>query len=70
MDSNQSDDLTFSAFVSWSRQPFKKAGILSNTPILSRSSNTKNPQSAIMLSSFSQCASFSKSLQRTTLHKK
>ena len=42
-----------SAFVSWPRT-FKKAGILSDTPILSRSSDIKDPRSAIMLSFFAQ----------------
>ena len=53
-----------SALVRWSRT-FKKAGILSDKPILSRSSDIKNPWSAIMLSFFAQSASFSKPLRRT-----
>ena len=64
-----------SAFVSWLlvvsplllvvfSQPFKKAGILSDTPILSTSSDIKNPRSVIMLSFFAQSASFSKPLRR------
>ena len=40
-----------SAFVSWSRL-FKTAGRLSDTPILSRSSDIKKPRSAITLSFF------------------
>ena len=64
-----------SAFVSWLlvvsplllvvvSQPFKKAGILSDTPILSTSSDIKNPRSVIMLSFFAQSASFSKPLRQ------